>query len=420
MSKLPAAKDTIFALSSGLPPAAVAVVRISGPQAGAALAALTRRGLPSARRAVVRRLHAPDFPDGFDEALVLWLPGPATATGEDMAEVQCHGARAVVATLRATLRATPGLRDAAAGEFARRALANGRLSREGAAQLGRLLHAETALELRHAVQNPARTPLLHARNALLHARALVESIIDHDVEVPPQRLSNALQDAKNRLEVLAHAQPLERLSEGFRVVLAGAPNAGKSSLLNALVRDSVALVSEHAGTTRDIVERRVDLGGLPVLFMDTAGLRDAADPVEAMGVARAREALENADLILDLDGSIDDPRVLRVAAKADLGHAGKGMRCSSLTGEGVSELCQEIERRARDTLDRPDRPLLDARLKEAAEAALTELQVALDQSDLALQAEALRTAEEALTNATRDSLSDAVLDAIFSTFCLGK
>src|SRR3954466_11322628 len=298
-----ASTPTIFALSSGRPPAAIAVVRVSGPRAGDAITALGGK-LPEPRRAALRRLRH----DGalLDEALVLWFPGPATETGEDMAELHLHGGRAVVAAVLAALGKLEGFRPAEAGEFTRRAFANGRLDLTAVEGLGDLVFAETEAQRAQAMRQFSGALGHRAdawRSRLIEALALIEARIDFsDQDVPDDLISPALHVARELVEdiekALADEHRGERLREGLTVAIAGPPNAGKSSLLNRLARRDVAIVSPTPGTTRDVIEVHLDLAGYPVTLLDTAGVRASKDPVEQEGVRRAKARAEAADLVL--------------------------------------------------------------------------------------------------------------------------
>jgi tRNA modification GTPase len=300
------ARDTIFALSSGPPPAAIAVVRISGPQARAALESLSGR-LPQSRQASLARLRDPASGENLDEALALWFPSPRSETGEDMAELQLHGGRAVIAAVLAALGRLPGFRPAEAGEFTRRAFENGRMDLTAVEGLADLIGAETEAQRRQAYRqlkgmlgDQAET----WRARLIQAQALVEAGIDFSDEgdVPAELIRPALAIARELHDeistALAQAGRGERLRDGLVVAIAGPPNAGKSTLLNRIAKREAAIVSPFAGTTRDVIEVHLDLGGYPVTLLDTAGMRETDDPVEQEGVRRARERAAAADLVL--------------------------------------------------------------------------------------------------------------------------
>jgi tRNA U34 5-carboxymethylaminomethyl modifying GTPase MnmE/TrmE len=298
--------DTIFALSSGRPPAAIAVIRISGPRARHVLEVLTGR-VPEPRRAALARVRDPESGEILDEALALFFPGPNSETGEDTAELQLHGGRAVIAGVLDALGRLEGFRPAEAGEFTRRAFANGQLDLTEVEGLADLIHAETAAQRRQAFRHLKGFLGERAetwRGRLIEALALVEAGIDFsdEADVPGDLIRPALAIARAlRDEIsaaLAGAARGERLRDGLVVAIAGPPNAGKSTLLNRLARREAAIVSPHAGTTRDVIEVHLDLEGYPVTLLDTAGIRDSDDPVEQEGVRRARARAAEADLVL--------------------------------------------------------------------------------------------------------------------------
>ncbi|MBU1210715.1 MAG: tRNA uridine-5-carboxymethylaminomethyl(34) synthesis GTPase MnmE, partial [Alphaproteobacteria bacterium] len=306
MASTSTSSDTIFALSSAAGRAGVAVVRISGREAGAAIAALAGQ-LPSPRHAVLRRLKDPSTGALIDRGIVIWFPSPGTFTGEDIAEFQVHGGRAVIAALLASLGNLPRCRLAEPGEFAMRAFENGKLDLAQAEGLADLIEAETEAQRRQALHQAEgalsnRTGLWRAN--LIESMSLVEAAIDFSDEADVSE--SAIAQAEQRITVLAaeiadHLDDAHRgeiLRDGFKVVLAGAPNVGKSSLLNALARRDVAIVSAEAGTTRDTIEVRLDLEGLPVIVTDTAGLRDAAGEIEQEGIRRALARSKEANLVL--------------------------------------------------------------------------------------------------------------------------
>ena len=300
-----AARKTIYALSSGRPPAAIAVVRISGPRAGDALNALIG-STPDPRKAALARIRGRDG-EIIDQALALWFPGPQSETGEDVAELQLHGGRAVVAAVLAALSQVDGLRPAEAGEFTRRAFENGKLDLTAVEGLADLVMAETEGQRRQAFRQMTgalRDRSENWRSQVIQALALVEARIDFsdEADVPQDLVTPALEIARSLegdiASVLAQGNRGERLREGFVVAIAGPPNAGKSTLLNRIAKREAAIVSPYAGTTRDVIEVHLDLDGLPITLLDTAGIRESDDPVEIEGVRRARERASAADLIL--------------------------------------------------------------------------------------------------------------------------
>ncbi len=326
-------RATIFALSSGRVPAAIAVVRISGPRAGAALTALGVK-IPAPRMAGLARLRDPQSGEMIDEALALWFPGPRSETGEDVVELQLHGGPAVVAAALAALGRIEGLRPAEAGEFTRRAFENGKLDLTAVEGLADLVSAETEGQRRQAFRQMKGALGARAedwRGRLIQALALVEARIDFsdEADVPEELVAPALAIAR-ALEseiaaALADGHRGERLREGVVVAIAGPPNAGKSTLLNRIARREAAIVSPYAGTTRDVIEVHLDLDGWPVTLLDTAGIRETEDPIEMEGVRRARERAAAADLVLWVEDASGDSaeaggagsRVDGPSAKAD-------------------------------------------------------------------------------------------------------
>jgi tRNA modification GTPase len=450
--------DTIFALSSGRPPAAIAVVRISGPRAADALTALIGR-VPAPRRAVLARLRDPADGETIDQALVLWFPGPHSETGEDTVELQLHGGRAVVAATLATLGRLDGFRPAEAGEFTRRAFDNGRLDLTRVEGLADLIGADTEAQRRQALRQLEGLLGNRAddwRNRLIEALALVEARIDFsDQDVPDDLLEPARHAARQLADeidqTLADGRRGERLRDGLVVAIAGPPNAGKSSLLNGIVRREAAIVSPYAGTTRDVIEVHLDLDGCPVTLLDTAGIRDSVDPVEQEGVRRARARAGAADLVLwVIDGAaggeipldvlatdfpdtdkwliwnkIDLLSPLRVKSlnsiiyKLDY----RSFFVSTLTEAGYSELLPALVAKAGEFLGGGEPAVVTrARHREALERAAEALHRALahgtDQEDLI--AEDLRLAARALGRLTGRVDVEDILDVIFRDFCIGK
>ncbi len=423
--------DTIFALSSGAPPAAIAVVRISGPGAGVALHALTARSL-SPRRAVSVSLR-----DGsgalLDRALALWLPGPQTATGEDTLELHCHGGRAVVAAVEDALAALPGLRAATPGEFTRRAFANGKIDLAEAEGLADLLSAETELQRQSAMAMASGTfSALVAgwREALLNLSAAVEAVLDFSDEDDVSALSGAFSDTLAALEAEISSWLIrpraEALREGFRVVLAGPPNAGKSTLFNALVESEAAITAPIAGTTRDVLIHPVALSGVPFRFFDTAGLRETtSDPVEAIGVERARAVLGQADLVLWLGAEGEGPeRAWEIAPQADRNSVATKLHprhtLSAVSGQGMDALRVDLVATARASLPHPGEAALNARQHRLLSDAGAALSAAASLTDPLLVAENLRLGRVAFDALLGRTTTEDMLDALFGRFCIGK
>jgi tRNA modification GTPase len=418
--------DTIYALSSGAPPAGVAIVRISGPKADAALTALAGR-LPEARVATFRKLRVDGEP--LDNTVILRFPGPRSATGEDIAELHLHGGRAVIARALAALGAMAGLREAQPGEFTRRAFENGALDLAEAEGLGDLLMAETEGQRRAALAlmgGRLSRQVAAWQDRLLALAAEVEAALDFSDEddvVPlapdfPARLGALREELTAWL-----ARPAaERLKDGVRVVIAGPPNCGKSSLLNALVGREAAITSAIAGTTRDLVEAPVAIGGVPFLLTDTAGLRETGDAIEAIGVARAEASIAEADIVLWLGPSDAAPAgVVRIHAKADLGPPGGEAELSTsvVTGDGLDALSRLLIARAGTLLPVQGEVALYARHRAAIAEAASALEEGAD-ADLLVAAEALRRARAALDRVTGKAGVEDMLDALFGRFCIGK
>lgn len=431
--------DTIFALSSGSPPAAIAVLRVSGPQAGDALALLAGR-LPQPRQATLRTLRVPRgtvagpvLDAVLDRALVLWFPGPHTATGEDLAELHLHGGRAVVRAVEDALGGLPGLRRAEAGEFTRRAFANGRIDLAEAEGLADLLSAETELQRLSAVAMAGGAFSRQVelwRERVLVASAAVEAVLDFgdedDVSELPGTFRLGLQDLSTELADWIARPRAESLREGYRVVLAGPPNAGKSTLFNALVEDEAAITAPQAGTTRDVLTRAVALGGVPFVFADTAGLRDSTqDAIEAIGIDRARAALGRADLVLWLGAEHQGPDgAWEIAAQADRTDVSAKYRprhrVSAVTGEGLEALRQDLIENAGRALPKPGDAALNQRQHMLVSDAFTALSQAVRESDPLLVAEALRLARCAFDALVGRATTEDMLDALFGRFCIGK
>ena len=419
--------DTIFALSSGLPPAGIAVLRISGPRAGDALVALAGR-LPAARHATLARLKDMTTGDVLDHGLIIWFPGPASVTGEDLAELHLHGSRAVVARALSLLGEIDGCRAALAGEFTRRAYENGRIDLSEAEGLADLLAAETEGQ-RQAALVLAEGALGRAvacwQSSLLGISARIEADIDFSDEADVGAtavIGGLLERLIDSLQSLCVSAPAERLKDGIRVVLAGPPNSGKSSLFNMLIGRDAAIVSDIAGTTRDRIEAPIILEGIPLVLIDTAGLReDRSDTIEEIGIARTCEAIAAADVVLWLGAVEDAPGgAIILAAKADLRDSRTGLRVSALTGQGIDALRRAIVSNASALLPRPGALALNARHRAILGDVLAELLLAHASEDPLIAAEHLRLARLALDMITGQSGVEDMLDALFGTFCIGK
>jgi tRNA modification GTPase len=423
--------DTIYALSSGSPPAAIAVVRISGPRAKAALEALTGKR-PEPRVATLATVRTAGG-ERLDTALALFFPRPASATGEDVAELHLHGGRAVVAAVLAALSRIEGLREARPGEFTRRAFEHGRIDLAEAEGLADLLEAETESQRRSALAmaGGAVGRLIGPwRERLLGLAARLEAVIDFSDEgevgeTAPAGWREDLETLSREMDAALARPPAERLREGVRLVIAGPPNVGKSSLLNYLSGRDAAITSAVAGTTRDVIEAPTAIGGIPFLLVDTAGLRDSGDEVEAIGVGRARDSLAGADLVLWLGPPPDCPvagRALLVQSRADIEDPDPAAQfhVSARTGEGIDALLAAIGERARALLPREGDVALNRRQRTALAEATAALQEAGAQKDIVLAAERLRAARSALDSVTGGSGVEDMLDALFGRFCIGK
>ena len=467
--------ETLFALASASGRAAIAVWRLSGPGVAEGIRVLTGKAPPAPRRASLRRLTDPATGEAIDQALVLWFPGPASFTGEDSAELHSHGGRAVAEAIGAALGRLPGFRHAEPGEFSRRAFQNGKLDLTEAEAIADLAAAETEAQRRQALAQAsgALSGLYEGwRTELIRLRAHLEA----DIEFPDEDIGDPVAQLSGQIEVLresvsghlADARRGERLRDGLTIAVVGAPNAGKSSLVNALARRDVAIVSPEAGTTRDAIEVHLDLGGYPVALVDTAGLRAAAGAVEAEGIRRARARAEAADLVLALFAADVDPdaetlalldeRAVVMRSKADLqphssyiiasplegevgpqGRVGpvgqsaadlplkgggedlESVTISTKTGLGLDALLQTLTARvAAELADRGSPPPTRARHREALTRCLAALDAAQTAELPELAAEDLRRAADELGRITGRIDIEDMLDAIFRDFCIGK
>ncbi|SIO06028.1 tRNA modification GTPase trmE [Bradyrhizobium erythrophlei] len=438
--------QTIFALSSGRPPSAIAMVRVSGAEAGAVLAALA--GKTAAPRTATRVLLRGADRQPIDDAVALWFPGPASATGEDVAEFHVHGGRAVLAAMFAALGSFENLRPAEPGEFTRRGFENGKLDLTEAEGLDDLIHADTDRQRRQALRQLKGLLGDRVRNwraQTIEASALIEAGIDFSDEgdVPGELIVPALAKIKTLLseieEVLAAEGQSERLRDGLVVAIAGPPNVGKSTLINQLARRDVAIVSPHAGTTRDVIEVQLDLDGYPVTVIDTAGIRETDDPVEQEGVRRARARAAEADLVLWLADAAIEPThdggapVWLVRNKIDLvvGRPAGGdeaparmeFRISARRGDGLPELISALVGFARDYFGAGEAGLIGrARQRKLLQETAASLRRSVDVVGKGeeLAAEELRAAAHSLGRLLGRVDVEDVLDVIFREFCVGK
>nr|WP_294851514.1 tRNA uridine-5-carboxymethylaminomethyl(34) synthesis GTPase MnmE [uncultured Sphingomonas sp.] len=426
------APQTIVALSSGRPPAAIAVVRVSGPDAVNVVRALAGR-VPPARRASLTRLINPNSGDVLDDALTIIFPGPTSATGEDLVEFHCHGGRATIEAVIDAILSLEGLRLAEPGEFTRRALGNGRLDLTEAEGLADLLAAETELQRKSAMLRAGgalRREIESFRDAILALSARAEVAIDYadedDGAEADDRLTPDIAALSQSMFALANAPRVEPLRNGIRVVIAGPPNAGKSSLINALSKSDRAIVTDLPGTTRDVIEVPLAIGGLPFLLIDTAGLRESDDVVESIGIERASAEVAAADLLLWMGNSSDLPpgdHVLLLRPKADLAAPGAdhgGLPISSTTGQGLDALIGWLIDQAKKLLPGSGDLALDRRQHALLDQAIAALKRASVLADPVLMADELRVARTALDGITGRAGVEDLLDSLFGRFCLGK
>lgn len=442
--------DTIFALASAPGRAGIAVIRISGPEAGAALRDLSG-SLPTPRLAVHKRFRDPRSAEAIDDGIALYFKGPASFTGEDVVELQLHGGRAVLDAVLTYLAARPGLRVAEPGEFTRRAFLNGKLDLTAAEAAADLVAAETAAQRRQALRQLGGEfgQLCEGwRERLVRAQAQLEAEIDFPEEDLPPALWSRVQSEMRRLrdEIgarLADGRRGERLRDGVSVAILGPPNAGKSSLMNALAQRDVAITSSVAGTTRDVIEVELDLGGYPVMLADTAGLRPPGDALEEEGIRRARARAAAADLrLVVVDASAPEealavapylgPGAILVANKIDLAapesqslppsFAGeRALPVSVLTGEGMSELIEHLTEKVSEMMTAESASVVTrSRHREALEACRLALERFEEARLPELAAEDLRAAARSLGRITGRVDVEDILDALFKEFCIGK
>ena len=424
--------DTIFALSSGAPPAAIAVVRISGPQALSVLEAMAG-ALPEERRLSLRTVRAPRTDEVLDRALVAWFAAERSVTGEPLAELHLHGGRAIVDAVAAALATWPGVRPARAGEFTWRAFENGRLDLVQVESLSDLLRAETEAQRRAALAEEGLSGQVEQwRQRLLQLSALAEAALDQsdedDVPADRSRVEALAADLTAEIGEMLARPGAERLFDGIRVVFAGPPNAGKSTLINALAGREVAITSAIAGTTRDVIEAPVKLGGVAFVLTDTAGLRGGSgDEIERIGIARAQRRIDEADLVVWMDEesapAIPDEKLIRIFPRADergRSDAFHALRVSAVSGEGLAELTNVLVQRARSLLPREGEVALTRRQREHLARCYAALRAFAHEDDELIGAEQLRLARQAIDELTGRAGTEEMLDALFRTFCVGK
>lgn len=442
--------DTIFALSSGNGVSGLAVIRISGPESGPILQSLSGGSLPVPRHATRVSLRDPDNGEVLDDGLVLWFPGPASFTGEDIVELHIHGGRATIDAVSFALSGFENCRLAEPGEFSRRAFDNNKLDLAEIEGLADLIAAETEAQRKQALRQLSggiSEVYENWREALLRLLAHAEAAIDFPEEDLPD---NLLSDTKHNIlgisesitQYISDNRRGERLRDGFQITIAGPPNAGKSSLLNELAQRDVAIVSEQAGTTRDVIEVRLDLGGYPVTIADTAGMRTTTETIEAEGVRRAKDRAESSDItIFVVDASLDEvnAEILKMAQPGDIVAFNKSdllgfpaptpkipdvdtVSVSVKTGQHLDKLIHSVTERVRlslsDSAGPP--PLTRLRHREALEDCRSALLRGLEAPESELMAEDLRLAARALGRITGRVDVEDVLDVIFGEFCIGK
>lgn len=423
--------DTIFALSSGRPPAAISVIRISGAiahQVGERLAG----SVPEARTAAVRDLRHPGSGELLDRALILRFDAPASSTGEDTLELHCHGGRAVVDALLHALAELDGLRQAKPGEFTRRAFENGRIDLTEAEGLADLIEAETESQRKAALrlaEGGLSRQIEDWQSRLLDLSAQAERAIDYDeddVALDPALVRACAHLAADLRRWLERPR-IEPLRDGLQVVVAGPPNSGKSSLINAIAGEERTIVTDIPGTTRDHIEVPLSLGGLPIRLTDTAGLRKTDDKVEAIGVERAARLVDQADVLIwlgDPGAAPNHSRLVKVRSKADLPSrapaADDVIVVSSVTHQGISVLLNQVEQLARSVLPAEGGIALNRRQATQIAEAAAAIELALNGLDIVVLAEGLRLARGAFDRLTGRAGVEDVLDTLFGRFCLGK
>lgn len=437
---------TIFALATAPGKAGVAIIRISGPKAGGALTTLTRSPLPSPRYAQYVRLIHPETQELLDEAVALWFPGPKSFTGEDVVELQIHGSRAVISTLMQLLTTFPGLRLAEPGEFSRRAFMHGKMDLTRAEGLADLIDAETTMQAQQALrQLGGELQQLYDgwRSALLSTLAFIEAYIDFpDEDLPPEVIAEVTEGVnalKNAIRLhINDKQRGEKLREGLYAVIIGAPNAGKSSLINMLAKRDVAIVSHIAGTTRDIIEVHLNMGGYPLIVADTAGLRESNDVIENEGIKRAVERANQADLKIALFEAGKEPDMATLAlidsstviainkidnnkALVDTVNGIPAIPISLTQKLGLDRLLATLEEHVSNRLSPSHDPVIThARYRQHLQDCLKALDYFDLNKDIELAAEDLRMAARQIGRITGTIDVEQILDKIFSSFCIGK
>lgn len=432
---------TIFAPATASGKAGVAVIRVSGPQALEAVKKMTAIKTPVPRKAMFSEIHTPDG-TAVDNGLVLYFPCPNSFTGEDVVEFQTHGGRAIISAVLSGLAQIDGFRPAGRGEFTRRAVENGKMDLTAAEGLADLVDAETEQQRKQALRqmSGALAKIYEDwHDRLLHVLAWMEAYIDFPEEEIPENVSA---DVCGRIaglmsEIQAHlndGRRGEKLRDGFQIAIIGAPNAGKSSLMNRLAQRDVAIVSSTAGTTRDIIEVRLDINGYPVIVADTAGLRDTDEEIEAEGVRRAKARAEEADLVLWLSDAlkgknntetekIDSEKIFRIMNKADQTEPQNdgNIWISAKTGQGIDVLLDRIGRFVEEKMALREEPSLTRlRHRKALEECLQCLNSSLKAPEIELMTEDLRMAMRSLGKITGQVQVEELLDVIFKDFCIGK
>ena len=422
--------DTIYALSSGMPPAALAIIRISGPRAFVAVQSLCGV-LPKPRKASLRILKDAQG-HILDESIVILFPGPNSASGEDLAELHVHGGRAVVRSVEHALSSMDALRQAEPGEYTRRAFENGVMDLNQADALSDLLFAETERQRKAAITMMAGfgSKVLEWREALLQISALIESELDFSDEDDidsgnRDKLILQVDELSNAIDELLKAPPVERLRDGVKIVLGGPPNSGKSTLLNALTQREASIVSEIAGTTRDIIEIPISMGGIAFLFLDTAGIRkDSKDEIEKIGITRAQRAFDSADIILWLgdEHPQSNARIIDIAAKSDLNnpHDSGKLSLSAKTGAGIESLKYKLIEIAQDIIPTEDSFALNKRQRAALSDIVQNLLDLSTSEDWLIMGEHARLARLSMDRLTGSTHTEELLDTIFGQFCIGK